>query len=254
MAAGRSRWTLWPAPSICSKWAPGIVSRQAPPDRAELLIGGSGEDQGRYIDRPEAFPQRFLRAGTGRTQARRQTLCGVPEAVDTQVGRRCQSGEQGIGQPFVDERLDTHRFDVRRQCCVGRSPGESLVGIIDPGGRPDEDQALDELRTGEGSVQRHASAHRVADVRPSAAVAHEMVGALPEVATQLPGAPVAGQVHAQHGGGGQPRGEQTGEGLPRRRGLGETVGEDDPSWFGHEPGQALLSAIALVAILRSTWA
>ena len=155
--------------------------RAAAADLAELRVVLSGEDQRRHVDVAEAVPQRFLRAGAGRAQARGETRRCVAQAVGTLVLRRCQSGEQRIGQPLVDECLDTDRLDVRRQCLVGRSPRRPLVVVVDPGRRTDQDQPLDELRVGERGMQRHSAAHRVADVRRSPTDVHEVVGALPQV-------------------------------------------------------------------------
>ena len=82
---------------------------------------------------------------------------------------------------------------------------------------------------GERGVERHPSAHRVADVRRSPAVVAEVVGALPQVGSNVVGGPVPGQIDGDDVGGRQPSAEQTGERRPTSRRLGEAVGEDDPT-------------------------
>ena len=255
VASGRSRWTLWPAPAICSNRAPGIVSRSRRPSSLNFGSAAAGEDQRRHVEGREALPQRFLPARTRRAQARGQARRSVAEPVGALCRGRRQSREERIGQPFVDECLDADRFDARRQFLVGPATGAPLVVVIDSGRRTDEDQPLDELRMGERGVQRHSSAHRIADVRRPTAVANEMVGALPQVGAELAGAPVPGQIHGDHTGVRQPIAEQRGERLPRRRSLREAVDEDDPlrGRVGHVSVQASGSAIALAAIFRSTW-
>ena len=75
--------------------------------------------------------------------------------------------------PTVSMRVASASSDARR--------AQPLVVVFDPGGRPDEDQPIDELRMGECGVQRDSSAHRVADIGRSTAVVHEVVGARPQV-------------------------------------------------------------------------
>ena len=75
-----------------------------------------------------------------------------------------EPGEQGLGQPLVEEGGDADLLDVVGQRVVGRPAGGPLVVVVDAAGGADQHQPLHQVGAGEGEVEGEAPAHRVADV------------------------------------------------------------------------------------------
>ena len=76
--------------------------------------------------------------------------------------RQCR--EDRLGEPFVDEWLETKRFETIREREVALEPSISLVVVEKPGRRTDQYDALHEPGRIERKSQRDATTHRVAEV------------------------------------------------------------------------------------------
>ena len=159
--------------------------------------------------------------------ARRRLDASPPASLRRRSSRPAigERGEQRLGDPAVEERVDTVALDGRCKCIVGRAARGTLVVVLDAGGGADQDQSLDELRTGEREVEAQPAAHRVADVRGRAAGRAEQLGAGVEVGLDARRTGVARRVDRDDL---EAIGQAIGDRCPRPAGLGEPVDEDEP--------------------------
>ena len=226
----------------------GERSGEAGPEFAELGVVLTGKHQHRRRDPPEPTPERLLGSGSGRPQTRGEPDSRVAQSVCAQGGLRAESGEQGVGQPLVDEGLDADPFDAFREPLVGRSPCSPLRVVVDAGRRADQDQCAHVVGVSERGVQHDPASHRVADIGRATAEADEMIGARPEVGiARCGGVTVAREIDRDGVDVGEAIGQQGLEVCPRPCGLGEPVGEDES--FGQDG-----SPFTCIAILYSTLA
>ena len=149
----------------------------------------------RASDLAESVPERLLRPGARRPEARRQTGGGVAEPVLAHGRSRVQAGKQRIGEPLVDERLDADRLDVVGEFFVG-TPSSRLVPCRRrcPAVAPISTNRSTSSGWAERGVQCDAAAHGVADVGGATPDVGQPVGALPQVGADVGGAAVARHV------------------------------------------------------------
>ena len=129
----------------------------------------AGEDQDGHAQAGEVRPSRRLAPGAGQPEAAGQALDGVAAPV-VEVGRvGRQVGEERLGQPALDERVEPVALQIARPRLVAATAGGPLLLVLDPGRRAEQHQGVDLVGLVEGQVQRQPAAHRVADVgRPAA--------------------------------------------------------------------------------------
>ena len=152
--------------------APGPMrGHQSAAEVGELRVPATGDDQDRLVECTQAVPQRLLGARPGHAEARGEACRRVAPALVDPVGRVGHPAEQRVGHPPVDERGDRvlGRRAVpgieawaRASSAARRSARSS--GILDAGGARHQDEAADQVRTGQRQVQAEACAHRVAEV------------------------------------------------------------------------------------------
>ncbi len=141
--------------------------------------------------------------------------------VEAGIGER---GEQRLGDPAVEERLDTVPLDGRCKCIVRRASRRTFGLVLDAGRRADQDQSLDELRAGEREVEAQPAAHRVAGVCGRAAGRAEQLGTGVERGLDARRTAVARCVDGDDL---EAIGKAFGDRCPRAAGLGEPVDGDE---------------------------
>ena len=225
-ASGRSRWAVWPAPSMTASVASGMSVRHPLGEGDELGVERAGHDEHRHRQRRQPVPQRLLRAGAGEAQARRQPGGGVAAAVvEAGVGER---GEQRLGEPAVEERVDAVALDATLQVHrprrggppARRRPRCPAVALTSTSRSTSSGRAS-------GEVEAQPAAHRVADVRGRTAGGAEQVGAGDEVGRDRRRAAVARRVDGDDL---EAVGQAVGDRCPRPSGLGEPVDERRARW------------------------
>ena len=73
------------------------------PERGELLVELTGDDQHRHGQPADRVPQRSLGAGSGQAQARRQSGAGVAQPLVQSVGGLADACEHRVLEPAPDE-------------------------------------------------------------------------------------------------------------------------------------------------------
>ncbi len=132
------------------------------------------------VEAGQAVPQRVLRTGAGEAQARREPFDGVlaPLVVVPRGGR--EGREERLREPAFEEHVEAVALERTRELLVPLDACRALGLVLDAGSAADEDQSLDPIGVGEGDVEDHPGAHRIADVRARGGV-RQQVGGLPEV-------------------------------------------------------------------------
>ena len=194
-------------------------------ERGEALVVLAREDEDRHAEAGELVPPRHLAAGAGQAEAAGQAVDGVPPPIVEVGGVRRQVGEQGLGQPALEERIEPVALQLARPDLVRAAAGGPLGLVLDPGGRAEEHQGVDLVRPVQGQVQRQPAAHRVADIGGPATGGAEQRRARRQVGPDGRRAAVARCVH-QHDL--VVAAEVGGDRAPRAPGLGEAVDEHDP--------------------------
>ena len=112
--------------------------------------------------------------------------------------RLVETIEERLGQPFVDEFLDTHRFDVVGQFVIGRPPRRPLRRAGNTWCCADQDQPLDEFGLIEGQLETHPSAHRIADIGAHPALFAQQPGRFRQRRPSVAGVAVSRSVQGDH--------------------------------------------------------
>ena len=102
------------------------------------------------VELAQPVPQRFLGAGAGQAQAGGQAGGGVGQAGVAVGPAGGEPGEQGLGQPLVEEGGDAEGQHPVGQRLVCGSAGGPLVGVVDAGGAADQHEAPHPLGPGQG--------------------------------------------------------------------------------------------------------
>ena len=129
-------------------------------------VTASGNEQRRKLQLREPTADVRLCPLTHSAQGCGQTAYGVLESrleVGSLPGGRPgrQTGEQILGKPLVEKAGDPEFFDAIRHFRISAAPVRGVGRVFDSGGGRHQDQAIEELRTGEGQSQRDPAALRV---------------------------------------------------------------------------------------------
>ena len=127
----------------------------------------------------------------------RRRLLANPSGVLRRRSARCvvvelQPGEQRLGEPLVEERVDADIDDVVGELVVGGAAVGSLVSSAMPGDAPIDREAADEVRVHQRGVQAQPAAQAVADVHAEAAQRRQHVGAAAQVGAHVRAVAVPG--------------------------------------------------------------
>ena len=185
----------------------------------------------------EKVPQRLLCARPAKPQARGEARRRVAQTFGP-PGRVGQGEplEHGAAQPGVDKSLDVTRgFELVRQVVVGSSSSLAFGGILNAGGRADEDSAMQRQIGTERHVQGHPGTERVAEQRAGVVAdsgshggSHE-VGRRRQVGPHLPRVAVPGEIH---------RNERVGFGQEISKEAPEATGLREPVQHHHRRPRA----------------
>ena len=242
MRNARTRWATWAG---CSRWAAcpasgtRLVAGVLPDGGRGLateapigLVVLAGEDEHRHREVREVVPERDLTPGAEVAQGGRQSRGVIGQPFGALVRLRRQRGEQRLGQPLVEERVEPDRLEVVGQLVVGSSASLPFVAVLDAGVGADEDEGGDQVGLGEGQVQGHPTAEGVAEIAPPAAGPTQSVAGLGQVPSDRRGA-VAGEVDGLD----RTLIAEGGEERPPAAGvLGEPVGQDQGrALTAHDP-------------------
>lgn len=191
--------------------------------RIELGVIVAGDDQHWNLNLLELIPQWLLRAGAARPQAGRQPSRPIgPPFVETRRAW-CEAGEQWISQPLIQKGWETDLGQPLSQAFVGLDSGPSIGFVVEPRGRSDQHKACDELRSGQGSMQRYSAPHRITHIDPFAAGIGQQFAGLDKIGVimSLRGVAMAREVDQSKL---MVSGEVAGERTPTSGVLGEAVG------------------------------
>ncbi len=163
---------------------------------AELRVGPAGDDEHRHGEAVESVPQGVLGAGTGLAERLREALDGVLRPLGPELDVVAEAGEEGLGQPGVDEGGDALALDPPRHGLVLGGAGDAGLPVVDAARGADEHEAPDELRQRERQVEDEAPAHRVAEVGGFPALVGDEAGTGAEVGVERRAEAVARGVDA----------------------------------------------------------
>lgn len=208
-------------------------------DEDGLGVEAADDGQDGHPQLPEAVPQRVLLAGPEQAQGRRQPgrAVGTPGG-EIRLGGD-EPGEDLLGEPAVEEGARAEPLDVGGQLLVAVAAGGAVALVGEARRGSDQHEGLHQRRPVDGEPQGEASTHRVADVDASASGGAHCGRGLGEAELHPFRGTVSGEVHAHDL---EAACQQLGRLVPRRRGLGEAVDEDDalgPSRFGRAVTRAI---------------
>ena len=196
----------------------------------ESGVIGSGQSEEGRSKVGYAIPQRLLRARAGQPQARRQTRCGVAQALVC-LGRIVQADEHRAADPLLDESLDISRIlECRRGGLVRFSPLLAADRVLHAPGAADQDEPTDiEVRAGhdmKGDPRAEGVAQEITRAgadRGEDGIAHQS-RCRREIGAHRVRSSVAGQVDADES---AVLRQKIAEGTPQTPRLCETVQKDE---------------------------
>ena len=100
-------------------------------DLVELRVGAASDERDRHVQFAEPAPQGFLRTGTEPAQSGGEIRGRVAGGSIRDSGRaRIEGGEERLGEPIAQERLDAPFLDVGRQLLVADGAARSLASAM----------------------------------------------------------------------------------------------------------------------------
>lgn len=202
---------------------------KSPAKSGELLVSFAGKDQGRRSDRTKAMPGGLLAAGPREAQTRCQPRRIVHQSLRSQRRFIVEIGEDRLGEPSSEERVDVVLLDDRlRKDGIGLEPSSSFIRVVDSCSRADQDQAIEMFRASEGQRECHTTSEGVAEQIESAITdrLEDGVRGSLEIGLDVGRTAVSGKVDRQYS---MVLSKQVTKGPPRVGSLGETM-EYDEQW------------------------
>ncbi len=118
-------------------------SREFQPDRRELLVFRSGDDERRLGDGGQPRTQVFLRTSSATPETGRQSVCPVVQTGRQVSGLGIEPTKHGLGEPSVKERRDPDGLQLVGQCVVCCEPSSPLGWVGNPWRGTDERERQD---------------------------------------------------------------------------------------------------------------
>ena len=159
----------------------------------EFGVERTGQDEDGHREFAESRREPRLGSRAGKSQRSGQSGAVSTSRAGLDVTQR---GEEGLGEPLLEERVGADLFDAPGQSLVGLAALFALKRIFDAARRAEQDEASDAIWVFEGHVQRHARTEGVAAKvdRLLAQGCRDQIGGLSERCANRVGVAVARQV------------------------------------------------------------